>query len=225
MSNDGQNRNVADQHRIESALLTLRRASAYARRAPAPSISAREIDPRWLLDNIFALELLLKGAALISTLVRSESALACDYLLLWKALPEETRRQVRLLAQSKLAGADLGDVTQYLVAYQFVFFKSREFYVRDGSVASAESVSMSSSRFDAWREINLPKVRYFPEQLIGLIYGLSSFIEARLTPPFAPPTDERQRVAERGTAFRRPRFAPLSRRIGHVNPVRGPNNA
>jgi hypothetical protein len=143
--------------------------------------------------------------------------------LLWKSLTEETRRQVRLLAQSKLSGAELGDITQCLVAYQFVFFKSREFYARDGSAASAEGVS-DSPRSDVQREMSLPKVRYFPEQLIALIYGLSSFIETRLAHPLASTTDGRKRATKRSAAFRRPRVAPLDPRIGNVIPARRQDN-
>jgi hypothetical protein len=208
VSGDSQNRNIADQHRIQRASLLLRRARVYAGLVPAACTSAQEIDARWFLDNIFALELLLKCAVLISTLARSESALASDYRLLWKALTEEARHEVRLLAQSKLPRGDLGDITQCLVAYQFVFFKSREFYVRHAGSASAERVSMPSPCSDVRREISLPKVRYFPEQLTCLINGLTSFIDARLATHVRQRPTHAHSSTQRSATFRRPRVAP-----------------
>ncbi len=140
------------------------------------SLSAESNSDAFL--RILGFEILLKCAVLISGQQPSKSH---KYTVLWNALRIDTRKQIVATANLRMPGhADLSDIEKLLNWYQFIFERARYHYELYEKYTLDEQHQLG----ELWRELGAPSeeamVQYYPRELICLIHGLQSFIEAAL---------------------------------------------
>lgn len=129
--------------------------------------------------RILGFEVLLKCAALLS--LGEIPRLAHNYFELWKRLPDEVKNEVLQVALQRMPGhADLSQIEVLLKAYEFVFKKARYYYEFYEDCTSEDVRAIGDAWLKNGARIEDATVVYYPNELVCLIEGLSSFIEARL---------------------------------------------
>jgi hypothetical protein len=123
-------------------------------------------------------EVLLKCALRISGGVSTWSH---SYTALWQQLPDVAQREILASARDRMPGhADLTDLDRLFKAYQHIFTRVRYYY----EFYEGWTLQQEHEIGRLWQEIGAPEgeadVRYYPMELDCLIFGLRTFIEARI---------------------------------------------
>ena len=141
-------------------------------------ILARSLDSRsdsQAIIRILGFEILLKCALLLAGQEPKESH---NYKKLWLGLPGYVRKDVLKVAAERMPGhADLSNIEDKLVWYQFVFERARYHY----EIYENYSLKEQTELGDLWLSLGAPNseavIQYFPSELTCLIAGLTSYIE------------------------------------------------
>ena len=141
-------------------------------------ILARSLDARsdsQAIIRILGFEILLKCALLLAGQEPKESH---NYKKLWLGLPGYVRKDVLKVAAERMPGhADLSNIEDKLVWYQFVFERARYHY----EIYENYSLKEQTELGDLWLSLGAPNseavIQYFPSELTCLIAGLTSYIE------------------------------------------------
>ncbi len=141
-------------------------------------ILARSLDTRsdsQAIIRILGFEILLKCALLLSGQEPKESH---NYKKLWRGLPGHVRKEVMKVASERMPGhADLSNIEEKLVWYQFVFERARYHYELYEDYSLKEQTELG----ELWLSLGAPNseavVQYFPSELTCLIAGLTTYIE------------------------------------------------
>ncbi len=104
------------------------------------------------------------------------------YSDLWLELPNYAQNKIMNDAKDRMAGhVDFSSLDKILNAYQVVFEKARYFYEFYEGYTLEEQHELGKF----WVEIGAPvkeaDIQYYPNELEGLIYGLSNYIEEKLS--------------------------------------------
>lgn len=129
--------------------------------------------------RVLGFEILLKCAIHLSGQKPSNSH---NYVKLWAALPGRVRKEVLVVAESRMPGhADLSDLDFLLNWYRLVFENSRYFYEEYKGYTLEEQKELG----ECWEARGAPMeeahIQYFPNELVCLIDGLKSYIESKIT--------------------------------------------
>lgn len=125
--------------------------------------------------RILGFEMLLKCALLVAG---QEPKGTHNYKKLWHSLPGHVRTEVLKVASERMPGhADLANIDEKLVWYQFVFERVRYHYELFNNYSLKEQTELGQ----LWLSLGAPDseavVQYFPSELACLIDGLVAYIE------------------------------------------------
>lgn len=128
--------------------------------------------------RVLGFEILLKCALLLA---ESTPARSHAYKDLWDDLPPDVQEVILSVARERMPGhADLSDLPKLLNSYEHVFKKARYYYEFYENYSLREQKELG----EFWEQLGAPideaEVRYYPNELTSLIYGLAHFIEGKL---------------------------------------------
>ncbi|MES9893596.1 MAG: hypothetical protein ABW141_01690 [Candidatus Thiodiazotropha endolucinida] len=131
------------------------------------------------LLRILGFEILLKCVLLICRQTPKNNH---NYSKLWLGLPVYVQKEILDSAKSRAAGhADYSDLPKLLNSFQYVFENARYFY----EVYKGFTLDQQKQFGVYWEELGSPTeiadVTYYPMELLGLIDGLSKYIESNLS--------------------------------------------
>ena len=136
-----------------------------------------------LLETL-AFEVLLKAACVASHRPPKKTH---DYVYLWGTLPESAQQQILAEAEARMQShADYSQLSSILTDYQFVFEEARYYYQFYEDVTLKEQHRIGTEWVESGAPHGSARVRYHPEELEGLIYGLRKFLDARLDGTITP---------------------------------------
>ena len=129
------------------------------------------------LLKILGFEILLKCSLLVSN---QKPKRTHNYYELWLCLPGNAQKKIIKNAESRMHDInDLSNIEDLLKNYQFVFEKARYYY----EFYEGKTLEEQHERGVLWAKKGSPleeaKVRYFPDELECLIYGLTEYIKEK----------------------------------------------
>ena len=130
------------------------------------------------LLKILGFEILLKCSLLASN---QKPIKTHDYYKLWLCLPGNARKKIIINAESRMHDInDFSNIEELLKNYQFVFEKARYYYEFYDGKTLEEQHEIGALWAQKGSPLEEADVRYFPDELECLIYGLSEYIKEKV---------------------------------------------
>lgn len=128
--------------------------------------------------KILGFEILLKCALVIN---KQNPKRNHKYYKLWLGLPGKVQSEILQYADSRMADTNVSsNLEVFLNNFQFIFEKVRYFYEFYEGYTLAEQHDLGQF----WKDIGAPldeaEVRYYPDELECLIFGLSEYIKGKV---------------------------------------------
>jgi hypothetical protein len=129
------------------------------------------------LLKILGFEIMLKCSLLASNHKPKKTH---DYRKLWLALPDDTRMKIIGSAKSRMYDIkDFSNIDDLLRNFQYVFEKARYYYEFYEGYTLKEQHENGKSWARRGSPLEEAAVRYYPDELECLIYGLSEYIKEK----------------------------------------------
>ena len=127
--------------------------------------------------KILGFEILLKCTLLINNQKPKKNH---KYYKLWSGLPGNVQSKILQYAKSRMHDInDFSNLEKLLINYQFIFEKVRYFYEFYEGYTLDEQHELGKF----WKDIGAPldeaDVRYYPDELECLIFGISEYIKEK----------------------------------------------